>query len=219
MLVILMGPPGAGKGTQAERVAKEFGLLHISTGDILRGAVKEETPLGKEAKEYMERGALVPDEVIINIMKEKLEKPDCAGGVLLDGFPRTVEQAEALDHVLNGLRINIDAVINVDVSPDKLLERLTGRRVCRGCGSTYHMKFNPPRVRNICDHCSGELYQRSDDTVDTVKERLEVYSKQTLPLIQYYQRKNLYHAVDGARPIDEVFEGIATYLRESKYNK
>jgi adenylate kinase len=218
MLVILMGPPGAGKGTQAERVTKEFDLLHISTGDILRGAVKEETPLGKEAQEYMERGALVPDEVIINIMKDRLGKPDCAGGVLLDGFPRTVEQGEALDHVLNDLNLNIDAVINVDVSPDELLERLTGRRVCRSCGSTYHMKFNPPRVRNICDHCSGELYQRSDDAVDTVKERLEVYSKQTIPLIQYYQRKNLYHAVDGARPIDEVFEGIATYLREGKAN-
>ncbi len=216
MLVVLMGPPGAGKGTQAERVTKEFNLLHISTGDILRGAVKEETPLGKEAKEYMERGALVPDEVIISIMKERLSKPDCAGGVLLDGFPRTVEQAEALENVLMDLHLNIDAVINVDVSPDELLDRLTGRRVCRSCGSTYHMKFNPPRVRNICDHCSGELYQRSDDTVDTVKERLEVYSKQTLPLIEYYQRKNLYHAVDGARPIDEVYEDIATYLKEDK---
>ena len=216
MLVVLMGPPGAGKGTQAEKLTKEFDLLHISTGDILRAAVKEGTPLGKKAKEYMERGSLVPDELIISIMKERLAKPDCAGGVLLDGFPRTVEQAEALENVLKDLNMDIDAVINVDVAADELLDRLTGRRVCRSCGSTYHLKFNPPRVRSICDHCSGELYQRSDDTVDTVKERLEVYEKQTLPLIQYYQRKNLYFAVDGARPIDEVFEDISTYLQERK---
>lgn len=214
MLVVLMGPPGAGKGTQAERITKEFNLLHVSTGDILRNAVKEETALGLEAKEYMNRGALVPDEIVIGMIRERLAKPDCASGVLLDGFPRTVDQAEALEQVLNDLRLKIDAVINVDVDADELLNRLTGRRVCRNCASTYHIKFNPPRVRNICDHCSGELYQRSDDTVETVKERLDVYSKQTLPLIEFYQRKNLYYAVDGARAIDEVFADLSAYLQE-----
>lgn len=213
MIIVLMGPPGAGKGTQAERIAKDFNLLHISTGDILRGAVKEGTPLGKKAKDYMERGALVPDELIVDIMKERLARPDGAGGVLLDGFPRTVEQAEALEKVLNELQLKLDGVLNVDVATEELLDRLTGRRVCRACGSTYHVKYNPPRVRNICDHCSGELYLRSDDTVDTVKERLEVYSRQTLPLIEYYQRKNLYFEVDGARPIDEVYEDAAAYLQ------
>ncbi|MEW5919519.1 MAG: adenylate kinase [Bacillota bacterium] len=216
MLVILMGPPGAGKGTQAERVTREFNLLHISTGDILRSAVKDETSLGKKAKEYMDRGALVPDEIVIGMIRERLAKPDCAGGVLLDGFPRTVEQAEALEHVLKDLQLKNDAVINVDVAADELLSRLTGRRVCRNCSSTYHIKFNPPRVRNICDHCSGELYQRSDDTVETVKERLDVYSRQTLPLIEFYQRKNLYHAVDGARAIDEVFADISAHLQKTK---
>ncbi len=213
MLVVLMGPPGAGKGTQAERITKEFNLLHISTGDILRNAVKEETALGLQAKQYMDRGALVPDEIVVGMIRERLARPDCAAGVLLDGFPRTVEQAEALGQVLESLQLKIDVVINVDVEAEELLSRLTGRRVCRNCGATYHIKFNPPRVRNICDHCSGELYQRSDDTVETVKERLDVYSKQTLPLIEYYQRKNLYYAVDGARSIDDVFADIAAYLQ------
>ena len=216
MLIILMGPPGAGKGTQAEKVMREFNLQHISTGDMLRSAVKEETPLGVKAKEYMERGALVPDDIVIGLIKERLARADCAGGGLLDGFPRTVEQAEALEHVLNDLLLQIDAVINVDVAADELLNRLTGRRVCRNCSSTYHLKFNPPRVRNICDHCSGELYQRSDDTVETVKERLGVYSRQTFPLIEYYQRKNLYHVVDGARSIEEVFADIREYLHKVK---
>ena len=216
MLIVLMGPPGAGKGTQAERITRELNLLHVSTGDMLRSAVKDKTPLGEKARAYMERGALVPDELVIAIIKERLADTDCAGGVLLDGFPRTVEQAEALEQVLNDLQLKIDTVINVDVANEELLNRLTGRRVCRSCASTYHIKFNPPRVRNICDHCSGELYQRSDDTVDTVKERLDVYSKQTHPLIEYYQRKNLYHAVDGARSIDTVFEEIAAYLEKIK---
>jgi adenylate kinase len=216
MLVVIMGPPGAGKGTQAEKLAKEFALPHISTGEIFRGAVKEGTEMGKKAKEYMDKGMLVPDEIVIGIVKERLAKPDCNEGVLLDGFPRTVEQAEALDEVLDELQIKISAVVNVDVHEEELISRLTGRRVCRNCGATYHLKFNPPKVRNICDHCSGELYQRSDDTIDTVKERLVIYQKQTFPIIEYYEHQDLFKSVDGARGIDEVFDDLADHLKKIK---
>ncbi|NMB35317.1 MAG: adenylate kinase [Firmicutes bacterium] len=213
MLVVLMGPPGAGKGTQAEKLAAEFALPHISTGDIFRSAVKEGTGMGKKAKEYMDKGELVPDEIVIGIVKERLAKSDCSDGALLDGFPRTVEQAQALDEVLGDLKLNISAAVSVDVQEEELINRLTGRRVCRSCGATYHIKFNPPKVRNICDHCSGELYQRSDDTIDTVKERLAIYRNQTMPIIEYYEQKNLFHSVDGARAIDDVFVDIAAHLR------
>lgn len=214
MHIILMGPPGAGKGTQAEKLAKEFALPHISTGEMFRNAVKEGTEMGKKAKEYMDKGGLVPDEIVVGIVKERLSKPDCTGGVLLDGFPRTLEQAEALDEVFQELNMKINAAVSVDVDEEELLNRLTGRRVCRNCGATYHMKFNPSKVRNICDHCSGELYQRSDDTVDTVKERLMVYNSQTLPIIEYYKRKGLFVSFDGSRPINEVFADISAYLQK-----
>ncbi|HHT46077.1 MAG TPA: adenylate kinase [Firmicutes bacterium] len=216
MFIILMGPPGAGKGTQAEKLTKEFALIHVSTGDIFRNAVKEGTEMGKKAKEYMDKGELVPDEIVLGIVKERLSKPDCKAGVLLDGFPRTIEQAEALDEVLEDLKMKIDAVINIDVSEEELIARLTGRRVCRNCGATYHIKFNPPKVRNICDHCSGELYQRSDDTIDTVKERLNIYNKQTLPMVDYYERKGMYKSADGSREIDQVFADIAAYLQNKE---
>mgnify|MGYP001259629321 CR=1 FL=1 len=216
MLVVLMGPPGAGKGTQAEKLAKEFALPHISTGDIFRSAVKEGTEMGRKAKEYMDKGELVPDEIVIGIVKERLAKPDCNGGALLDGFPRTVEQAEALDEVLEELKLKISAVVSVDVQEEELITRLTGRRVCRSCGATYHLKFNPPKVRNICDHCSGELYQRSDDTIDTVKERLAIYRKQTLPIIEYYEHKDLFSGVDGSRAINDVFVDIVAHLQKIK---
>ncbi len=216
MLVILMGPPGAGKGTQAEKLAKEFALPHISTGDIFRSAVKEGTEMGKKAKEYMDKGELVPDEIVIGIVKERLAKPDCNDGALLDGFPRTVEQAEALDEVLEELKLKISDVVSVDVQEEELINRLTGRRVCRSCGATYHIKFNPPKVRNICDHCSGELYQRSDDTIDTVKERLAIYRKQTMPIIEYYEQKDLFFGVDGSRSINDVFVDIVAHLQNIK---
>ncbi len=214
MHIILMGPPGAGKGTQAEMMAKEFSVPHVSTGDIFRSAIKEGTEMGKKAKEYMDKGALVPDEIVVGIMKERLQKPDCAEGVLLDGFPRTAEQAEALDEVLQELGMSIDAVVNVEVEDEELVSRLTGRRVCQKCGTTYHVKHNPPKVRNICDHCGGELYQRSDDTVETVKERLSVYNRQTKPIIDFYQRKGLYVSVDGSQKINEVSEEIKEKLKK-----
>jgi len=214
MHIILMGPPGAGKGTQAEMLTKEFSIPHVSTGDIFRNAIKEGTEMGKKAKEYMDKGALVPDEIVVGIVKERLQKPDCADGVLLDGFPRTAEQAEALDEVLQELEMSIDAVVNVEVEEEELVSRLTGRRVCQKCGTTYHVKHNPPKVRNICDHCGGELYQRSDDTIETVKERLSVYNRQTKPIIDFYQRKGLYVSVDGSKKINEVSEEIKGKLKK-----
>ncbi len=216
MRLILMGPPGAGKGTQAETMVKKYNIPHISTGDMFRAAIKEGTEMGSKAKEYMDKGQLVPDEIVVGIVGERLEAEDCSGGFLLDGFPRTVAQAEALTDKLNNLGIKIDAVINIDVPSKELLERLTGRRVCRSCGVSFHMKFNAPQVRNICDSCSGELYQRDDDTVETVGNRLEVYSNQTEPLIDYYRKKGLLVNIDGNREIDKVFTDIAAYLDKIK---
>ena len=213
MLAIIMGPPGAGKGTQAEILAKEFALPHISTGDIFRSAVKEGTEMGKKAKEYMDKEHLVPDEIVVGIVKERLSRPDCKEGAILDGFPRTVNQAEALDEVLRELGMKIDAVICIDADEDELIARLTGRRVCRNCGATYHVRFNPPRVRNICDHCSGELYQRSDDNIDTIKERFAVYKKQTLPMFDYYRDKYPVINIDGSKQIDEVYDDIRSSLK------
>ncbi|MGI6319149.1 MAG: adenylate kinase [Firmicutes bacterium] len=217
MFVVLMGPPGAGKGTQAEKLCKEFGLIHVATGDIFRNAVKEGTEMGKKAKAYMDKGELVPDEIVLGIVKERLSKADCANGVVLDGFPRTIQQAEALDQVLEDLKMKINMVIILDINEDEVIDRLTGRRVCSNCGATYHIKYNPPKVRNICDYCSGELQQRSDDTIETVKDRIKIYNNLIPPLIDYYEQKGLFQKANGSNLIDCVFAEIDSFLQKKVY--
>ncbi|TWH58564.1 adenylate kinase [Desulfitobacterium sp. LBE] len=208
MRAILMGPPGAGKGTQAADLITRYQIPHISTGDMFRAAIKAGTALGMKAKEYMDAGSLVPDEVTIGIVAERLAEPDCSKGFLLDGFPRTVAQADALDKILTQLKMNLDGVINIEVPEAKLLERLTGRRICRQCGGTYHMVFNPPASEAVCDKCGGELYQRSDDTLETAKNRLQVYNDQTQPLIDYYREKGLLKEINGDQDIAQVLQDI-----------
>jgi len=212
MKIVFMGPPGAGKGTQAEKIVETYQIPHISTGDMFRKAIKDQTELGMEAKRYMDQGALVPDHVTIGIVKDRLSEPDCVKGFLLDGFPRTVEQANALDEILVSLDSKIDYVINIDVDLSILKERLTGRRICRSCGATYHMIFNPPKVEGICDKCGGELYQRKDDNEETVGNRLEVYVKQTKPLLDYYSQAGNLVNINGQQSIDLVFADIQTVL-------
>ncbi len=212
MRAILMGPPGAGKGTQAAVLIEKFQIPHISTGDMFRAAIKAGTHLGLKAKEYMDAGSLVPDEVTIGIVAERLAEADCANGFLLDGFPRTVAQADALDKILVDLRMKLDGVLNIEVDEAKLLERLTGRRICRQCGATYHMVFNPPTTLNVCDKCGGELYQRSDDTLETAKNRLEVYNRQTQPLIEYYRGQGLLKEINGDQEISKVLDDILAAL-------
>jgi len=213
MYILLMGPPGAGKGTQAAELVAEFHIPHISTGDMFRAAGKEGTELGKQAKACMDAGQLVPDSITIGIVKERLAKPDCHKGFILDGFPRTIEQANALDCTLTDLEIKLDRVININVPVEDLISRMTGRRICKGCGATFHVTFNPSSKDSICDKCDGELYQRADDTEQTVTKRLTVYSNQTKPLIEYYQSKDLYLEVDGRQPIEAVCSDIVTSLR------
>ncbi|GAB6932378.1 adenylate kinase [Calditerricola satsumensis] len=213
MNIVFMGLPGAGKGTQAERIVATFGIPHISTGDMFRQAVREGTPLGLKAKEYMDKGLLVPDEVTVGIVRERLSQGDCAKGFLLDGFPRTVPQAEALDATLAEMGRRLDHVIYLDVRKETLLARLTGRRICRQCGATYHVVFNPPRQEGVCDKCGGELYQRDDDKEETVATRLEVNLTQTEPLLAYYEEKGLLRRVNGEQEIDAVFADIARILR------
>jgi len=213
MNIIFMGPPGAGKGTQAERIVNEFSIPHISTGDAFRLAMKQGTPLGVKAKEFVDKGLLVPDDVTIGIVRERLQQPDCENGFLLDGFPRTISQAEALDEILHSMSRKIDHVINLTVDRTKLLARLTGRRVCRSCGATYHVLFNPPAQEGVCDKCSGELYQRSDDTEEKVGTRLDEYFNKTAPLLSYYENKALLRQVDGEQEIDTVTEVIGSLLK------
>ncbi|WP_010652074.1 adenylate kinase [Oceanobacillus massiliensis] len=212
MNLILMGLPGAGKGTQAEKINNKYNIPHISTGDMFRLAIKEGTDLGKKAKEYMDQGNLVPDEVTIGIVKERLSKPDCNNGFLLDGFPRTIAQAEALQQLLTDLDRSIDYVLHVDVPEEKLVERLTGRRICPTCGTTYHVVYNPPKEEGICDKDGSKLIQRDDDQPETVKKRLSVNIEQTQPLLDFYQDKGYLVKVNGDRDIDEVFQEIQSIL-------
>ena len=216
MRLILMGPPGAGKGTQAEKLRKEFALPHISTGDMFRKAIKEETELGKEAKKYLDSGGLVPDEITVGIVKERLQQPDCKAGFMLDGFPRTVPQAEALDKTLAELNVNLDAVIYINVLKEKLVKRLTGRRICKDCAATYHIDFIPSQEEGRCGQCGGELYQRSDDTIETVDTRLNVYLENTRPLIDHYRVKGILKEIDGDQTVAEVFDTIQNCLRRER---
>ena len=212
MKIVLLGPPGAGKGTQAKSISNRYSIPHISTGDIFRKNISEETPLGIEAKRYMDNGQLVPDEVTINMVKDRLTWEDCKNGYLLDGFPRTVAQAEALEEFLAGRNEELDTALCIEVPKDFILERMTGRRVCLQCGASYHIKFNPPTKEGVCDVCGSEVVQIKDDVEETVKERLEVYERQTQPLIDFYKTKNLLSTVDGTKAINEVFESICELL-------
>ena len=210
--LILLGPPGAGKGTQASAIVEKYNIPHISTGDIFRANIKEKTELGKQVEEYLNKGLLVPDELVVSIVKDRISKEDCKNGFLLDGFPRTVAQAEALDEELKNMSLTIDKVINIQADKDLLIERIIGRRICRDCGATYHIKFSPTKQAGICDKCGGELYQREDDKLETVEKRIEVYTEQTKPLIDYYAKKGLLLNVDGTKDKKEVFEYIVKSL-------
>lgn len=216
MNIILMGLPGAGKGTQASEIVKKFPIPHISTGDMFRKAIKDETELGKEAKSYMDRGELVPDEVTVGIVKERLSEDDAKKGFLLDGFPRTLEQAEALSKIMTELGRKIDAVINIEVPEEELMNRLTGRRVCEVCGTTYHLVFNPPKVDGVCDLDGGKLYQREDDNPETVAKRLEVNVKQSKPILEYYDKEGVLKNVDGSKDIQEVTGSVIDSLEDLK---
>lgn len=214
MRIVLLGPPGAGKGTQAKKIADKFGIPHISTGDILRKAIADKTLLGKQAAEYLEKGLLVPDDLVIAMVKSRLDMEDCENGFLLDGFPRTVKQAESLDDYMQEKGIQLDIVLNIEVKQDTLIERFTGRRVCEQCGATYNIKSSPPKEPGLCDKCGGRLIIRDDDKPETVKKRLEVYETSTAPLIGYYKEKNLLINIDGSGSIDYVFEDILEHLKK-----
>jgi adenylate kinase len=202
--VVLLGPPGAGKGTQAKLLQEKFAACQISTGDILRKAVADQTPLGKEAAQYIDRGALVPDDVIVRLVAERLKEKDCERGFILDGFPRTIPQAESLDAILKQMKLSLNGVLSVQVPRAVIIERLAGRRSCKNCGALAHMVFSPPKQKGVCDHCGGELYQRHDDEEETVANRLNVYENQTAPLVNYYRQRNLLREIDGVGPVDEI---------------
>ncbi len=211
--LVFLGPPGAGKGTQAKRLSQEMGLLHISTGDLLREAVRKETDLGKKAKEYMEKGELVPDDLIIALIEEVMP---AGGGVIFDGFPRTIAQAEALDRMLSGKGLDLSKVIFFDVEDDLVVERLSGRRVCPSCGEVYHIKYNPPKEDEVCDRCGAKLIQRKDDKEEVVRNRLSVYREQTQPLIDYYRQKGILVRLDAGRDIEEIYGDLLRLVDEAR---
>lgn len=211
MRLVLLGAPGAGKGTQAVILSEKYNIPHISTGDIFRSNIKNNTELGKKAKEYIDKGLLVPDELTIDIVKDRINKPDCSDGFILDGFPRTIFQAQELDKFLEGMGIELDCVLNIDVSDEKIIKRLSGRRVCQ-CGKTYHILNNPPKKEGICDSCNGELFQREDDREETVIQRLETYHKQTEPLIEYYEKSGKLVTVEGRESIDDTTKEVLDAL-------
>jgi adenylate kinase len=212
MRLILLGPPGAGKGTQAANIVNKYNLPHISTGDIFRANIKQGTELGKRAKEFMDRGELVPDSLVVELVEDRLSKDDTQVGFMLDGFPRTIYQAEALDEVLESMGASLNYVVNIVVDPSVLVERAVGRRICRDCGATYHITFNPSKEEGVCDKCSGELYQRSDDNEETVSNRISVYTNETAPLVNYYEKSGKLVTIDGLQDIDKVFGDIEKAL-------
>ena len=212
MKIIMLGAPGAGKGTQAKMIADKYGVPHISTGDIFRANIKEGTELGKKAKTYMDQGLLVPDELVVDLVVDRFKNDDCKKGYVLDGFPRTIPQAECLDKALAEMNDSMDYAINIDVPDENIITRMGGRRACVGCGATYHVVNIPPKKEGICDRCGGELILRDDDKPETVKNRLDVYHKQTQPLIDYYTKKGIIKDVDGTQRMDDVFNAIVKIL-------
>ena len=214
MKIIMLGAPGAGKGTQAKKIAEKYSIPHISTGDIFRANIKNGTELGKKAKTYMDQGLLVPDELVVDLVVDRVNQEDCVNGYVLDGFPRTIPQAEALDAALAALNQAMDYAINVEVPDANIVNRMSGRRACVGCGATYHLEFAPTKIENVCDHCGGGLILRDDDKPETVQKRLNVYHEQTQPLIDYYTKKNILVEVDGTVDINDVFLAIVKVLGE-----
>ncbi len=214
MKIIMLGAPGAGKGTQAKKIAEHYGIPHISTGDIFRANIKNGTDLGKKAKEYMDQGLLVPDELTCDLVTDRVSKEDCANGYILDGFPRTIPQAEALEDALKKMGTDVDYAINVDVPDSSIVSRMGGRRACVTCGATYHLMFMPPKKEGICDSCGSALILRDDDKPETVQKRLDVYHAQTQPLIDFYEKKGILKTIDGTQEIDRVFGDIKEILGE-----
>ncbi len=214
MNVMLLGAPGAGKGTQSKMLQEKFGIPQISTGDMLRAAKQAGTPLGLKAESYIQAGKLVPDDVVVELMRERLKAGDCAKGFILDGFPRNVVQAEVLEAMLKKLGSQVDAVISLEVPEEELVRRLSGRRTCSQCGRGYHLDFSPPKAEGICDHCGGGLIQRDDDQERTIRHRLQVYRDQTAPLIDFYRKKGVLQTVSGTGPVDAVFEKVAAIVKD-----
>ncbi|OGL44128.1 MAG: adenylate kinase [Candidatus Schekmanbacteria bacterium RBG_13_48_7] len=215
MRLILLGPPGAGKGTQAKMLQEKYSIPQISTGDILRQAVKNQTKLGKESESYMNQGKLVPDSLIMELINERIQKPDCQKGMIMDGFPRTIEQAKELDKLLNKKEIKLNHVLEIVLPEDEVVLRLSGRRTCKNCGNMFHIKFKPPKKDGLCDSCGGELYQRKDDQEETIINRLKVYTDQTAPLTKYFKKQNLLRSISGFGSLDEVFNKIIKTIEKS----